>query len=87
IGSVIEASLIAFIGSLVDMMRATTDPKTFVTDHSGALLWMAFVAMIARPLVSAAHDVIKHQMIGTSFPALVRWQTHAYVLRQSLAFF
>jgi len=87
LGAVIEASLIGYIGSLVDLMRATSDPKTFVADHQGTLLWMAFVAMIARPLVSTVHDLIKHQMIGTSFPILVRWQSHAYVLRQSLGFF
>jgi len=87
IGAVIEAALIGYIGSLVDMMRNTKDPKTFITDHQGALVWMAFVAMVARPAVSAAHDLIKHQMIGTNFPILVRWQSHAYVLRQSLGFF
>lgn len=87
LGAVIEASLIGFIGNLVDMMRNTKDPKSFVADHQGALIWMAFVAMVARPVISAAHDLIKHQMIGTSFPILVRWQSHAYVLRQSLGFF
>ena len=87
IGAVIEASLIAFIGSLVDLMRNTPNPKTFVADHWGVLAWMAFVAMIARPVVSAVHDLIKHQIIGGQFTTLVRWQTHAYVLRQSLGFF
>ena len=87
IGAVIEASLIAFIGSLVDLMKNTRDPKTFVGDHWGVLAWMAFVAMIARPVVSAVHDLIKHQIIGGQFTTLIRWQTHAYVLRQSLGFF
>jgi ATP-binding cassette, subfamily B, multidrug efflux pump len=87
IGAVIEAGLIAFIGSLVDLMKNTPDPKTFVADHWGTLAWMAFVAMIARPLVSVVHDLIKHQIIGGQFTTLIRWQTHAYVLRQSLGFF
>jgi ATP-binding cassette, subfamily B, multidrug efflux pump len=87
LGAVIEASLIAFIGSLVDLMRNTPNPKTFVADHWGVLAWMAFIAMIARPLVSVVHDLIKHQIIGGQFTTLVRWQTHAYVLRQSLGFF
>ena len=87
LGAVIEASLIAFIGNLVDMMRNTPNPKTFAADHWGALAWMAFVAMIARPAVSVLHDLIKHQIITGQFQTLVRWQTHAYVLRQSLSFF
>ncbi len=87
VGAVIEAGLIAFIGNLVDLMKNTANPKTFVADHWGTLTWMAFVAMIARPIVSAAHDLIKHQIIGGQFTTLIRWQTHAYVLRQSLGFF
>lgn len=87
VGAIVEASLIAFIGSLVDLMRNTADPKTFVADHWGILLWMAFVAMIVRPAVSGAHHLIKNQMINGPFVTLVRWQTHAYVLRQSLGFF
>ena len=87
VGAVIEASLIAFIGTLVDLMKATPDPKTFVSDHWGELAWMAFIAMIARPVVSGVHDLIKHQIIGGQFTTLIRWQTHAYVLRQSLGFF
>ncbi len=37
--------------------------------------------------MSFFHDLVKHQMIGGSFTTLIRWQSHAYVLRQSLGFF
>ncbi|MEQ1698333.1 MAG: ABC transporter ATP-binding protein [Hyphomicrobiaceae bacterium] len=87
IGAVIEASLFAFIGNLVDLMKNATRPETFIADHWVSLAWMAFIAMIARPLVSAGHDLIKNQVISGQFVTLVRWQTHAYVLRQSLGFF
>jgi ATP-binding cassette, subfamily B, multidrug efflux pump len=87
VGAVIEASLFAFVGNLVDLMKHTATPKTFVADHWGVLAWMAFIAMIARPMVSGVHDLIKHQIIGGQFTTMIRWQTHAYVLRQSLGFF
>jgi len=87
LGAVIEASLFAFVGSLVDRMRAAVTPETFIADNGGILLFMAVVAAIIRPLVSFGHDLIKHQMIGGAFTTLVRWQAHAYVLRQSLGFF
>jgi ATP-binding cassette subfamily B multidrug efflux pump len=87
LGAVIEAALFAFIGNLVDLMKAAPNPETFVADHWLVLTWMAFVAMIARPLVSVGHDLIKNQIINGQFVTLVRWQTHAYVLRQSLGFF
>lgn len=84
---VLEASLFAFVGSLVDRMREARTPDTFIADNGALLLFMAFVAAILRPAVSFVHDLVKHQMIGGSFTTLVRWQSHAYVLRQSLAFF
>ena len=87
LGAVIEASLFAFVGSLVDLMRTAQTPETFINDHWNRLLFMGFVAAIARPFVSFVHDLVKHQMIGGSFTTLVRWQSHAYVLRQSLSFF
>src|SRR5262245_64154543 len=51
IGSLIEVSLLAFVGSLVDMMRGAQSPGHFFDEHGKILLWMAFVALIARPLV------------------------------------
>jgi len=86
-GSVIEAALMAFIGSLVDLMRAAPSPDAFFADHGTYLVFMAFVALIARPLVSTLHDLVKNQMIAGPFTTLIRWQTHTYVLRQSLGFF
>ncbi len=87
LAGVIEASLFAFVGSLVDSMRTSTSPATFIAEHKTSLVFMAFVAAIARPAVSLAHDLVKHQMIGGAFTTLVRWQSHIYVLRQSLGFF
>ena len=57
-------SLLAFVGSLVDMMRAALARGLLRTNHGRILLWMAFVAVIARPLVSTAHDLIKNQIIA-----------------------
>jgi ATP-binding cassette subfamily B multidrug efflux pump len=48
---------------------------------------MAFVAVVARPLVSTVHDLIKNQIISAPVTNRVRWLTHRYVLRQSLGFF
>ena len=87
LGSGIEVMLFAFIGTLVDLMKATPDPKTFVADHQGTLAWMMFIAMIARPIVSTVHDLVKNQLVATTFTNRIRWQTHSYVLRQSLGFF
>ncbi|WP_072397214.1 ABC transporter ATP-binding protein [Hyphomicrobium sp. CS1GBMeth3] len=86
-GSLIEVMLMAFVGSLVDMMSSATSPRTFFSDHGWTLMFMAFVALIARPVVSTLHDLVKNQMISPSVTTRIRWQTHTQVLRQSLGFF
>jgi ATP-binding cassette, subfamily B, multidrug efflux pump len=45
------------------------------------------IALIARPVVSTAHELIKNQIIAAPVSTRIRWLTHRYVLRQSLGFF
>jgi ATP-binding cassette subfamily B multidrug efflux pump len=87
LGSLIEVALLAFVGSLVDMMRGAQSPERFFADHTATLLVMAFIALIARPAVSTAHELIKNQLIAAPVSTRIRWLTHRYVLRQSLGFF
>ena len=87
LGSAIEVALFAFIGSLVDMMKNSATPQTFMADHWQVLTLMGVVALVLRPVVSVGHDIIKNQVIATTFTNRIRWQTHRYVLRQSLSFF
>jgi ATP-binding cassette subfamily B multidrug efflux pump len=87
LGSVIEVALLAFVGSLVDMMRTAQSPAQFFADHGTILLAMAFIALVARPAVSTAHELIKNQIIAAPVSTRIRWLTHRYVLRQSLGFF
>ncbi len=87
LGSAIEVALQSFVGSLVDQMRSASTPATFLSDHKGELIWMAFVAMIARPVVSTVHDLVKNQMISVPLQVRIRWDTHRYVVRQSMSFF
>ncbi|MBX9926625.1 MAG: ABC transporter ATP-binding protein/permease, partial [Hyphomicrobiaceae bacterium] len=87
LGAVIEASMFAFIASLVDRMKDAANPPAFLAQNWGLLATMAFVVLVLRPIVFTAHDIIKHQIIGGQFTTLIRWQSHAYVLRQSLGFF
>src|SRR5262245_11889893 len=87
LGSLIEVWLLAFVGTLVDLMKDAPSPDAFLDNHCGTLLLMAFVALVARPVVSTSHDLIKNQIIAAPVSNRVRWLTHRYVLRQSLSFF
>ncbi len=86
VGALIEVALFDFLGRLVDMAQAAP-AADFFSRHRNELLWMAFVALIARPVVFGLHDVLVHQVINPSLANLIRWQNHRYVLKQSLSFF
>ena len=87
LGGLIELSLFAFLGKLVDLARAAETPESFFAQHGTLLIWMGFVALILRPIVFAFHIMAINQAVSANFTNLIRWQTHRYVLRQSLAFF
>jgi ATP-binding cassette, subfamily B, multidrug efflux pump len=87
IGAVIEVSLFSFIGTILDLMRNATSPERFLSDNARVLGLMAAVTLIIRPVVSAAADFVKQQMIMGPVNARIRWQSHRYVMRQSLAYF
>ncbi|WP_439891707.1 ABC transporter ATP-binding protein [Ralstonia sp. 25C] len=86
VGALIEVALFDFLGRILDMIQATPG-AAFFTRHRNTLLWMAFVALVARPVISGLHDVLVHQVINPNVANLIRWQNHRYVLKQSLSFF
>jgi ATP-binding cassette subfamily B multidrug efflux pump len=86
-GALIEVWLMAFIGDLIDRMRAANEPKTFIADHAWLLIGMALVALVVRPVVSTLHDLVKNQMISAPVSTRIRYQQHTHVLRQSIGFF
>ena len=85
--ALVEVSLFAFLGEIVDLVREAESPADFFEEHGTLLAWMGFVALIARPLLFGLHTLLVNQAIVPGFTNLVRWQTHRYVLRQSLSFF
>jgi len=87
IAAAIEVAIYAFIGRIIDLMRDSANPANFFADHGRELAFMAFVALIARPAMSALADLAKQQMIMGPVSALIRWRAHSYVVRQSLGFF
>jgi ATP-binding cassette subfamily B multidrug efflux pump len=82
-----EVALATFVAALIDLMKAAASPASFFHDHAGVLLWMAFVVLIARPAIILGYELVKNQVVSPPFQTRVRWQTHGYLLRQSLGFF
>jgi ATP-binding cassette subfamily B multidrug efflux pump len=83
--ALVEVALFNFLGRLVDL--AAEPPAGFFARHGGELASMAFVALVARPLLLGLHDLMVNQALVPGLTARIRWQQHRYVVRQSLAFF
>ena len=83
--AVVEVSLFGFIGRIVDMTTGT--PANFFRLHGHLLIFMALVALVARPILASLHDLLVNQAIQPSLTNRIRWQNHRYVIRQSLGFF
>jgi ATP-binding cassette, subfamily B, multidrug efflux pump len=84
--SLIEVAMLRFIGSLVDLLRASS-PQAVLRDHGAAFLAMGALILVARPLAHLGHDLLTQQTLAPGMTNLIRWQTHRYVLRQSLTYF
>jgi ATP-binding cassette, subfamily B, multidrug efflux pump len=84
--SLIEVTIMRFVGALVDMLRATSPDQALKT-HGHEFLAMALLILVARPLASFTHDMIVQQALAPGMTNLIRWQTHRYVLRQSVSYF
>jgi ATP-binding cassette, subfamily B, multidrug efflux pump len=84
--SLIEVTILRFVGALVDMLRSTS-PDAVLKTHGGEFLAIALLILIGRPLASFTHDLIVQQAIAPGMTNLIRWQTHRYVLRQSVSYF
>jgi ATP-binding cassette subfamily B multidrug efflux pump len=82
-----EVALSKFVADLIDLLKSARTPATFLTDNAVLLLWMAAVVLVIRPAIFVAYELTKNQVLSPPFQTRVRWQTHGYVLRQSLGFF
>ena len=84
--ALVEVSLFGFIGDIVDMTKGMPS-KDFFRQHGNQLLWMGFIALVARPVLIGLHDLLVNQTILPNLTNRIRWQNHRYVMRQSLGFF
>lgn len=84
--SILEITFFAFVGNIVDWL-ADADRVTFFETHLWQLIGMAAVVLVGYPLLVFLNSLLQHQTIYGSFPMLIRWKAHRYILGQSLSFF
>ncbi|MFP6748768.1 MAG: ABC transporter ATP-binding protein [Alphaproteobacteria bacterium] len=84
--ALLEVSLFAFIGRLVDWL-ATSTRATFWDDHGGQLIIMGAVVLLLLPVLKFFYEAVSHQGLLGNFAMRTRWQAHRYLLRQSMEFY
>lgn len=82
----VEASLFYFVGLLIDTLK-DANPATVWAEHGWLFIGMMVTVLVIRTLALSTSTLINEQTLVPSFFALVRWQSHRRVLRQSYRFF
>jgi len=73
-------------GRLVALMDAQ-DRLAAIAAQWPALLGMAALVLVARPIAILTDIVIRQNVLVPGATSLIRWQSHWHVVRQSLTFF
>ena len=88
--SLFEALFFYYMGRLIDLLE-TTDAAGgwagLLAAHGPELAIMLAVVVIGRFIAPVLQALVEEQTIGRGFTTMVRWQTYAYVSRQSIRFF
>ncbi len=75
-----------FIGTLVALLERH-GPEALWREAWPAMLGMAAVLLLGRPLAITAQNLITQQGIVPAVTSLIRWQAHWHVVRQGWSFF
>ncbi len=84
--ALIEVSLYAFVGDLVDWL-ASAERATFWQTYRYKLIALGLLVLVVLPLLKFLYEGIIHQGMLGNFAMRTRWQAHRYLLRQSIEFF
>ena len=84
--ALVDTMIPVFIGRLVTLMEATDRAAAF-NAATPALLTMAAIVLIGRPLTLLADSLVRNNAVVPGVTSLIRWQSHWHVVRQSWPFF
>ncbi|WP_346910062.1 ABC transporter ATP-binding protein [uncultured Roseibium sp.] len=84
--AIMEVTIFTFLGDLVNWLEKG-DKETFLADNWPALVGMAVVLLVLRPLLETAWQLLFHQGLMATYPMSIRWRVHRYLLRQSISFY
>ena len=84
--ALIEVYLFSFVGNLVDWL-AGASRDTFWELHKFQIITISVIVLVIMPTLKLFYEVIIHQGLLGNFAMRTRWETHRYLLKQSVKFF
>ena len=84
--AIVEVLMFAFLGDIVDWLSAT-QPDRLWSEHGVDLVLIALMVVVLYPLLYFVGESISHQGLLGNFAMRTRWESHRYLLRQSMAFY
>tara|TARA_E500000305_G_scaffold35923_1_gene27263 strand:+ start:3015 stop:4868 length:1854 start_codon:yes stop_codon:yes gene_type:complete len=85
--AMISAALFLVIGILIDGMQTAVEPAAFFAEYGWLMALATIATLVLEPLLLGLHLAIFNQSIVPAFTNLIRFQSHRYMLRQSMGFF
>ncbi|MEX5727994.1 ATP-binding cassette subfamily B multidrug efflux pump [Rhodovulum iodosum] len=82
----VEIGLIYYMGRVVDLL-SSTGPEDVWSRHGTELIGIALFILILRPALQWLDVALLNNAIMPNFGTLIRWRSHAQVLRQSVGWF
>ena len=84
--ALLDATVPVFIGRVITLITSS-GPQDLFAKFGPALIGMALVLLVLRPLALTAQNIFANQAIAANVSNMIRWQSHWHVVRQSWAFF
>ena len=84
--ALIEVYLFSFVGNLVDWLSESSR-ETFWESHKFQIITISVIILVVLPTLKLFYEVIIHQGMLGNFAMRTRWETHRYLLKQSVKFF
>ena len=82
----VEIGLIYYMGRVVDVLNAG-NPTEVWQRYGTELILVAVFILVVRPVLQVVDVALLNNAILPNFGTLVRWRSHAQVLRQSVGWF
>lgn len=81
-----DVALIWYVGRLIDLLSQNGPAEAWAL-HGHEIIGVALAILILRPMLLVAQVALLHNTILPNFGTMIRWRSHAHVIRQPVGWF